>query len=185
MSRLTPAATVIVTHPQELTLHYTSSSILHNSFVYWIWIRRHIDTSVSYSSVQQSCLCLWQMAWKFSAPYEVTDECGLFSFLDYFFPLLTPLSVTTSLLQVADESKQQCSEQWDNCHSFFYTHTLCVCVFVYWGFAGLVAVSFFIVSSAIISRLLWKMVQHARAHTQTWITLGNLWTLLFPGWDYC
>lgn len=86
----------------------------------------------------------------------------------FLFSLLTPRSVTTYLLQVADESKQRL-EQWDNCNSSFYTHIQCACVCVCVCALGICRPCgslLFIVLSAIISRLLWKMVQHTYWHTE-------------------
>lgn len=62
----------------------------------------------------------------------------------FLFSLLTPRSVTTYLLQVADER----SSAWSNeiivipLSTPTYSALVCVCVFVHWGSAGLVAVSF-------------------------------------------
>lgn len=96
-----------------------------------------------FSSMQQTvCVC-----GRWFAKSEMNVTCFPVRFL---FPLLTPRSVTTYLLQLADEAKQQCSEQLDNCHSSFNAHTRsvyvcvceCACERVHWGFTGLVAVFF-------------------------------------------
>lgn len=46
----------------------------------------------------------------------------------FLFSLLTPRSATTYLPQLADESKQQCLEQQNNCHPSADTHIRCVCL---------------------------------------------------------
>lgn len=83
-------------------------------------------------------------------------------------------SFTNDLLQAADESK--CSQRWDNCR---YTHIQCVCVCVL-GICRPCGSLFFIVSSAIISRLLWKHNTHTdKKFPNTWLVNT------FSGWNYC
>ena len=124
---LKTAVTSAVTSRRDEAPHHKSSSFPCNSFAHWSWIQLGIDTSVSFSSM---LFVFAADGLNVSGP-PVKSQMNVTCFFSVFrslFSLLTPRSVTTYLLQVADESEQRRSEQWDNCHpSFLHPRTMCSC----------------------------------------------------------
>jgi len=119
--------------PHLLALHYSSSSFFPNNF-----------SEMNSNPAPRWLICVilgsgcvrgWQMAWMFVVPSiergvkeEGAGREDFFSFSVPFIPsLLLVLSQRISF-EVADESKQQRLERWDNCHSSFYPHKQCMCV---------------------------------------------------------